>query len=384
VTGFSVVFSVLFLVALVHYATGVIYTSLFMVNALLWTFAALSLVANQVFWGVMMGVFALMDLAYIFVIKRRIALTAALLGWVASTIRRFYTLIAVSVVMSFVSLGLGVACLWAFMASARVVPAKSGAFTDDEKSKVAGLFLFALFNLYWLSEVVKNVLHVTVSGTVGLFYYQGESTPLYVVPKALRRALTTSFGSICFGSLLVAVVQTLRYIAQAARANGDNNSGQQLLACCCSCLLSCLDAALQFFNRYAFVEVSLRGKPFVEAAKDAWELITSNQGVGLLINDNISGAVVFVATLAASFLATLVAWGAGKAVGLGQSDLVALALVAFCATLLIVSTIISTVDSGMAALFVLYATDPAVIHDNHPALSHEIQRRRQESYDEPI
>lgn len=36
-----------------------------------------------------------------------------------------------------------------------------------------------------------------------------------------KRALTTSFGSICFGSLIIAIIQTIKALAKAA---ADQNS----------------------------------------------------------------------------------------------------------------------------------------------------------------
>ena len=57
--------------------------------------------------------------------------------------------------------------------------------------------------------------------------------------------MTTSFGSICFGSFLVAILQALRAIAQSARENGD----AQILACIAECILGCLASILEYFNK---------------------------------------------------------------------------------------------------------------------------------------
>ena len=59
------------------------------------------------------------------------------------------------------------------------------------------------------------------------------------------RTMTTSFGSICFGSLLVAILQALKALASAARDNGD----LQFFACIAECILGCLASLLEYFNR---------------------------------------------------------------------------------------------------------------------------------------
>ena len=50
------------------------------------------------------------------------------------------------------------------------------------------------------------------------------------------RTFTTSFGSICFGAFVVAVIQALRMLANSAQSNGD----AQFIACIAECLLACL------------------------------------------------------------------------------------------------------------------------------------------------
>jgi hypothetical protein len=57
---------------------------------------------------------------------------------------------------------------------------------------------------------------------------------------------TTSFGSICFGSLLVAILSALRQLANAARA--DDEGG--ILLCIAECILGCLESLLEYFNTW--------------------------------------------------------------------------------------------------------------------------------------
>ena len=65
------------------------------------------------------------------------------------------------------------------------------------------------------------------------------------VIQSFIRTVTTSFGSICFGSLLVAILQALRAIANMAQAEGDAGIG----ACIAECILVCLQSILEYFNK---------------------------------------------------------------------------------------------------------------------------------------
>ncbi len=92
--------------------------------------------------------------------------------------------------------------------------------------------------------VIKNVVHVTASGLYATWYFMsGLGMPSNPTQKAFKRAVTTSFGSICLGSLLVAILKTLRQIVDSARRNNNN-----ILFCLLSCILSCLDSLLRYFS----------------------------------------------------------------------------------------------------------------------------------------
>ena len=81
------------------------------------------------------------------------------------------------------------------------------------------------------------------AGTVGTWWYAPDECGCCTsaVNNSFIRTMTTSFGSICFGSFLVAIVQALKALAQSARENGD----AAILACVAECILGCLAALLE-------------------------------------------------------------------------------------------------------------------------------------------
>jgi hypothetical protein len=146
----------------------------------------------------------------------------------------------------------------------------------------------------------------------------GVSTPgsgLVTVPvknvtaKSAGRAVTTSFGPICFGSLVIAIVSTLRALAAYARneAAESGNIIGCLIGACLHCILSCIEDILDYFNKYAFTQVAIYGKGYIQAAKDTWQLCKS-RGFDALINDNLIGNVLGVGSFASALLAAFVGW----------------------------------------------------------------------------
>lgn len=70
-------------------------------------------------------------------------------------------------------------------------------------------------SLFWTGAVLCNTVHVIVSGMVFLVLIHGgpeaASMPRDPLLHSLRYAVTTSFGSICYGSLFTAAIRTLRW-----------------------------------------------------------------------------------------------------------------------------------------------------------------------------
>ncbi|RUS13937.1 plasma-membrane choline transporter-domain-containing protein, partial [Endogone sp. FLAS-F59071] len=152
-----------------------------------------------------------------------------------------------------------------------------------------GIMLFLIFSFYWTSQVIKTVGHVTVSGVFASFYFLDGTPAAPTSPtfSALGRALTTSFGSICFGSLIIALLQTLKAVLRNF-ANDSSNGFAAFLAICAVCFLNCIEGLVEYFNHYAYTEVAIYGKPFCAAAKDTWNLI-KDRGIEAIINDNLVG-----------------------------------------------------------------------------------------------
>lgn len=157
------------------------------------------------------------------------------------------------------------------------------------KSKVIGLLVFVFFAGYWISEVIKNVIHVTIAGIFGVWYYLAlldQGAPKHPALGALKRALTYCFGSICFGSLVVALLELLRAFINVLKLNAFGNDD-----ICAGCgflildlFLSFIEWCFRYFNHYSYVYVGLYGKSYLKSARETVDLLRF-KGMDALIND---------------------------------------------------------------------------------------------------
>ena len=112
-----------------------------------------------------------------------------------------------------------------------------------------GVVFLLLISFYWNLEVFKNIGHATVCGVAATWYFTTENELDLRSPTgpAFKRTMTTSFGSVCFGSLIVAFLQAMRAFIQMTQ-----DRGHELLQCLCLCILNCIERAVRWFNKYAF------------------------------------------------------------------------------------------------------------------------------------
>jgi hypothetical protein len=149
---------------------------------------------------------------------------------------------------------------------------------------VNGLLLtWLVFSFYWGFQVINYLVGLTCSGSVACWWF----LPQHPAPvrSSFFRSITTSFGSVCFGSLLVAILQTLRFLLTKLRNDRDqrnrrnSESGQNLLYYCFLCILETLviwiEALVVYFNRYAFAYIAAYGDDFVSAGHKVVELFDS-------------------------------------------------------------------------------------------------------------
>mmetsp|Transcript_16164 Transcript_16164/g.33201 ORF Transcript_16164/g.33201 Transcript_16164/m.33201 type:complete len:590 (+) Transcript_16164:157-1926(+) len=166
-----------------------------------------------------------------------------------------------------------------------------------------------LLSYFWTIQVVQNIFHTTIAGVVGTWWYDpvearspsalgnagilggccGCSPAIY---DSCIRSTFHSFGSICFGSLLVGLLQVLQFIVRFGRRQQDERRSQRgiegadLLFCLLQYIVDSLERLLEYFNTWAFVYVGLYGYDYWSAGKQVSALFKA-RGWSVIINDQL-------------------------------------------------------------------------------------------------
>ena len=96
----------------------------------------------------------------------------------------------------------------------------------------------------------------------------------------IKWILRYHWGSIAFGSFIIALVQFIRIIFEYYRKKiqmaNKNNPVVKCLLCCTSYLLACLERCIKFITKNAYIQVALSSKNFCRSAWNAFLLIIKN------------------------------------------------------------------------------------------------------------
>jgi len=135
---------------------------------------------------------------------------------------------------------------------------------------------------------------------------------------------------------------------------------------------------VQYFNIYAFTEMAIYGRSYVNSAKMAWDLLR-NRGIDALVNDNLVGSALFLGAL----LSGLICGGITALLAKYAMNLqlwVTWAFVAFAIGFTMAMVGMSVASSAVTCFFVCIAEDIHAFGENHYEEYQQLTDRMHEAY----
>lgn len=299
-TTFASLLGSAFIAFMMNHSSSIISLMLYLNIGVLAFTSACCLITFNIIGAAIFFALAAVSYCYLLSVQSRIPFASAVLSIASDVIKKNYSGLILTAYMS-----LAVQIVWFILWSAAFIGVFQLMSTDgsaqageerrnrgsrsegddavgDEVAANGWLVFVMVLSLYWGVQTIASVLKTTVCGTLACWWFQPNR--IAPVRGSLFRSLTTSFGSICFGSLIVAVVQALREMAHMARnsarrrSNRNNEQAAAMIQLCVFCVLECLlkylERALEYFNRYAFCYVAAYGLSFLESGKQVTGMFT--------------------------------------------------------------------------------------------------------------
>jgi hypothetical protein len=291
-------------------------------------------------------VVALLWLAYIVWNWKRVVFTKELVRISCGCLLKHPALIGFGVLQFLVS------CVWSTICFIGIVglAVKIG---SPEEPYWNGSFPL-LLPYFWGTAVIGNVYVVVCGSTLAKVYFSHEEN----MAASVKNAMTYSFGSICLGALLIAIVQTLQFICEylESAAREDGNVVGMILAGCLSCFMDILEWLVQIFNKYTMAIVSIYHMSFENSGYEACSLIYEN-GMQVLTQDVMTGFVSFIGMLLVGGSTFVIGWKFLLPDPTPTKNIYGVVIGTVLAVLLW-SILMYAVDSLITTLLVCYCEDP--------------------------
>jgi len=247
------------------------------------------------------------------------------------------------------------------------------------------VYALLLFSFYWTNLVLKNIVQVTVASAVGTWWFHPEAMhPCFctAVSKPLLRSVTTSLGSICFGSLILLPCQCLAALGDSFcymwgtvtedHDDGDDNDFEdehkERLG-----RIGPLRKFARKCNRWSFTYIGMYGYSFLDAGEKAIQLFET-RGWMAVVSDNLIHNVLF--------MASIVMGGSTGVFGVVVEEVDGFTLTSFHKPIItafllgsvlgfVLSNILlmGVVGGALNTVLVCFAAGPFEFHKNHPRLS---------------
>eukprot|EP00475_Leptophrys_vorax_P042289 TRINITY_DN7975_c0_g2_i1.p1 TRINITY_DN7975_c0_g2~~TRINITY_DN7975_c0_g2_i1.p1 ORF type:complete len:496 (-),score=122.11 TRINITY_DN7975_c0_g2_i1:41-1438(-) len=336
-------------------------------NIIIWTSliggcASTGLLAVMFFFTNAYGLALIMLLSFglsarwVFIIRDRIPFTVAMLEIVLDVMKLF----PATILMSLSSILMQ--AVWNLVWIVAAVYAYGDFVSSTYSTKVGAVFvyIFLILSYYWTSQVVWNSVLVTINGIFAEWYFKFPNMEPRPLKRALTRALTTSFGSVCLGSFLIAIVKTLKYVLEQAKKSRNNWA-----TCIVRCILSCLEGVIEYINLYAFTYVAIYGLPYCEAARNVWQLLET-RGFDIIVNDDLVAGVLLVGSVISGVIVAGVNFVVSNMILKLANDELFVSL-GFFVGFVFSGCALKVIHSGSSTILVSYAEDPSVLQHTKPA-----------------
>jgi len=242
------------------------------------------------------------------------------------------------------------------------------------------IYFLLLCSFIWTWLVSIYVGQVTVAGVVGTYWtvpQEAESCCSSALVNSFIRSVSFSFGSICKGALILAVVKALRVLSDQLRdqERRNNNAAGSFLLCILTCILQLLEDIIEYANKWALSYIGLYGFNYIDACKEVLSLL-KNRGWDAIVTDDISSYVTFMFTLITGLLTggvAIVLPTVGILANSESVDKMDLFCIGLLLGLFIGAILFNFVGGAVNTTIICFAEMPGDLERNHPKLSEEMR-----------
>ena len=186
--------------------------------------------------------------------------------------------------------------------------------TVQALTSVPSLLCLMSFGLVWTMSLISALVDLTVAGAISRWYWTepAERHMLFVRDNVVQQGIYNTFryhvGSAAFGSLVLAVIVTLRaalvYLDKETKELQKQSRVLKLLFMCLQCMLACLQRFVEYISRMAYIVIAIKGQGFFASSKVAFHAMR-NHTAQIFIVQAVSRVLIFLTKCSTAMVSTI-------------------------------------------------------------------------------
>ena len=155
--------------------------------------------------------------------------------------------------------------------------------------QVKGMLAVYAFGAIWLYTFIDALQFTALAGAVCDWYFcmdkskrQGGLDAATTLFRSYLRLVRYHLGSIAFGSFVVAVVKSIKwllaYISAQVQAQFPGNMAVKILIAVLNCCVACFERLVKYLTETAYIQIALWGRNFCRSALYGLKLSVTNMG----------------------------------------------------------------------------------------------------------
>ena len=185
----------------------------------------------------------------------------------------------------------------------------------DWTAEIKYSWWFHLFALFYMTAIISAYSTFVYASSACIWYFTSEKgIEAHPILKSFKRGLRYHFGSLAFGSLIIAIVRLIMVWLEVVKRKVESTSKNKTQSKCFKCIISCLQCCvgccgkiMEFVNKHAYIQIALKGDNFCTSAWEGFGLIIRNLGRFSALTA-IGGIFTLIGTIFISVLSTIIGY----------------------------------------------------------------------------
>ena len=185
----------------------------------------------------------------------------------------------------------------------------------DWTAEIKYSWWFHLFALFYMTAIISAYASFVYASSACIWYFTSEKgIEAHPILKSFKRGIRYHFGSLAFGSLIIAIVRLIMVWLEVIKRRIESTSTNKTQSKCFKCIISCLQCCvgccgkiMEFVNKHAYIQIALKGDNFCTSAWEGFALIVRNLGRFSTLTA-IGGIFTIIGTIFISVVSTIIGY----------------------------------------------------------------------------